>query len=370
MAITKNGGSNILNRQYEPICLELARALETIGMYQRRMSPIEFSGSNKEELLPMQESLKRAIQNFREIDTAEELKEAIDILDEASGLILGAFDTIFNSSTWNFQEAFVDVMRARRRTCRAQEKLYSIRSVFPLLNRIFLEPEVYDRAETPDPKPPEGALVGLNHFGLDDDDYARGAVSIYAPEDYTPGKKWPVVVALHGGAGHGRDFIWTWVREAKSRGFILVSPTSKGQTWSLFEPQVDGTALNSSLEYLGKYYNFDMDKILLTGISDGATFALQWLLEPDCPFNAFAPIAGVFAANNPANAKGKRIYQIHGALDWMFNVQRARHAYDLLSRAGADITLNVIDDLAHTYPPEENKNILKWFDSELALPGQ
>ena len=59
----------------------------------------------------------------------------------------------------------------------------------------------------------------------------------------------------------------------------------------------------------------------------------------------------------------KRIYWVHGALDWMFPVQTARTAVEALKSAGADVKLHIIEDLSHAYPREENSAILNWFRS-------
>ena len=68
-------------------------------------------------------------------------------------------------------------------------------------------------------------------------------------------------------------------------------------------------------------------------------------------------------------AKGRRIFWIHGAQDWMFPVGLARHACSLLGKAGAKVSLRVIGDLAHAYPRDQNEGILTWFDPKLALPA-
>jgi len=50
------------------------------------------------------------------------------------------------------------------------------------------------------------------------------------PEYYTPDRAWPLVMALHGGSGNGRGFLWSWLRDARSHGAILVAPTATGGT--------------------------------------------------------------------------------------------------------------------------------------------
>jgi phospholipase/carboxylesterase len=182
------------------------------------------------------------------------------------------------------------------------------------------------------------------------------------------------VVALHGGFGHGADFLWTWLREARGRGFLVLAPTSRGTTWSFDAPELDGRPLRSMVEYVCKGWNADRRQILLTGLSDGATFALLTGLHPESPFTALAPVSGVlhpvnFASGNMERAHGRRVHIVHGARDWMFPVTLAHMARDALQEAGADVTYCEIPDLSHTYPREENDHILQWFSPELALPS-
>ena len=128
------------------------------------------------------------------------------------------------------------------------------------------------------------------------------------------------------------------------------------------------------LRHVCENWSVDRSRILLTGLSDGATFALLTGLAPDSPFTALAPVSGVLHPANHANgnlprAAGRRIYLVHGALDWMFPVAVAQMARDALQAAGSDLTYREIPDLSHAYPREENDSILKWFDPGLALPG-
>ncbi len=126
------------------------------------------------------------------------------------------------------------------------------------------------------------------------------------------------------------------------------------------------------IAYVRERWNVAGDRILLTGLSDGATYTLLSGLREDVPYTALAPISGVlhpanFANGNLERARGARIYLVHGALDWMFPVQLARLAAAQLRAAGAELTFREIDDLSHTYPREENAAILTWLDPALAL---
>jgi len=121
-------------------------------------------------------------------------------------------------------------------------------------------------------------------------------------------------------------------------------------------------------------WRVDETRILATGLSDGATFALLWGLAEGSPATAIAPVSGVlhpanFALGNLERARGRRVYLAHGSLDWLFPVSLARLARDALADAGADLVYREIEDLSHAYPREENDRILAWFDASLALPA-
>ena len=158
--------------------------------------------------------------------------------------------------------------RALRQVSRALEALYPLAAVLPTVNRFFLASDDRDgrrpsRADVP---------TGVMHAGNDTGE--RGGFSVYVPEDYDPARAYPLVMALHGGAGHGRLFLWSWLREARGRGVILVAPTAMGDTWSLMEPDVDSAHLARVLEEIAQRWVVDRTRLLLTGMSDGGTFTL------------------------------------------------------------------------------------------------
>jgi hypothetical protein len=47
----------------------------------------------------------------------------------------------------------------------------------------------------------------------------------------------------------------------------------------------------------------------------------------------------------------------------MFPIAMAREAEHFLSRAGANVTFVGLEDLSHTYPREQNPQILRWLRS-------
>ena len=264
----------------------------------------------------------------------------------------------------------IELYRALRRFARVQETLYPLAPVFDAVSRWFLDP---DRREDDDlvARLRDGTLredddarrVGVLH--ADNNRDTRGGFSLYVPETWDGRAAMPLVVALHGGHGHGRDFLWSWLREARAREMLVLAPTSESRTWSLMGPDVDAPRLLHMVESVGHRYAVDRSRVLLTGISDGATYTLMQAVREGSPFTHLAPACGVLhpillTGTSLHALRDRPIYLIHGALDWMFPIETARLARDVLTTAGARLVYREIDDLSHTYPRDENPKILEW----------
>jgi phospholipase/carboxylesterase len=201
---------------------------------------------------------------------------------------------------------------------------------------------------------------------------SRGGFSLYVPEYYTPDRALPLVMALHGGSGNGRGFLWSWLRDARSRGAILIAPTATGNssnksTWALMGDDTDTPNLARILEQVRSRWNVDSKRMLLTGMSDGGTFCYVTGFESASPFTHLAPVSATFhplmaEMADAERLRGLPIHIVHGRLDWMFPVQVARQTSQALSAAGADVTYRELDDLSHCYPREMNAEILSWLN--------
>ena len=326
----------------------------------------------REKLAPARARLARDLAAFRTSTPPAALAPFHDELAAAAGTALDALAHFLEDTPGeNLAAGMLASMEAH---ARAQEMLYPLRLALPPLGRYFVEPAFHDRLEELDPPEPDGAGVGLHRAGDDTED-TRSGFSLYVPERYRADTAWPLVVALHGGHGNGRSFLWTWLREARGRGFLLLAPTSRGETWALDRPSAETLELARMVDFVSERWNVDRERVLLTGLSDGATFSLLAGLADAAPYTALAPVAGVlhpegFRLGNIARARGRRIYLVHGALDWLFPIGIAHRARETLTEAGADLTFREIENLSHTYPREENARILSWFDPALAIPTE
>jgi len=252
------------------------------------------------------------------------------------------------------------ILGAMHHAAYAEECFYLLRQALPPFQGYWLLPEARAADLPSRPGSTEEPPTGVVHVGAGGH---HGGFSLYVPETYAPDRAWPLIVALHGGSGNGRDFLWTWLREAKSLEYVLVAPTAVGDTWGAG----DDEGILEILAWLVRRYRVARDRILLTGLSDGATFGLLYGLAHPEVYRAIAPLCGVlhpanWQLGNIARAAGKPIYLVHGAMDFLFPVASARAARDVLVEAGAALEYRELPELSHAYPRSENVRILEWFE--------
>ena len=350
----------------DALLVALLGALDRVEWAQRQLFPpraLELA----DRLAPHAERLAgplRALEAAAWPDDLRLLRERLGQVTRQAIELIGAFASAARSGEP------IELYRALRRFAPLQEALYPLAPVLDPVSRWFLEPgrrgddllvqRLRDAALRED-----GARVGVLHAR--NDHGSRGGLSLYVPETWEASEApAPLVVALHGGSGHGRDFLWAWLREARSRGVLLLSPTALERTWSIMGGEdVDAPRLQAAVEDVTARYHVDRTRVLLTGMSDGATYALLCGLAEGMPFTHLAPACGVLhpfllARGDIQHARGRPIYLVHGALDWMFPVQTARMSRDALEMAGARVVYREIEDLSHTYPRDENPRILDW----------
>jgi phospholipase/carboxylesterase len=337
----------------------LLQSLEALSFVARHLNPPDFgrvmeaAGTPDQALQAVRSRLNDWPAEFSEIRTS---------LETAGDAALAAFAGLRTVQHGNGD--LVAVFRALRYAPRAQEALYPLAEKLPPVSSFFLDPASREDSDLLTLlAQPANADTGIVHDH--NEPGSRGGFSLYVPEYYTPDRAWPLVMALHGGSGNGRGFLWSWLRDARSHGAILVAPTATGPTWALMGDDTDTPNLARILDAVRMRWNIDAKRMLLTGMSDGGTFCYVTGFESASPFTHLAPVSATFhplmaEIADAERLRGLPVHIVHGRLDWMFPVQVARQTRDALSAAGANVTYRELDDLSHCYPREINAEILKW----------
>jgi phospholipase/carboxylesterase len=344
-----------------PATLKALHALEFAG---RHLAPASLPQLIK-AMAGRDDDLDAALSVSRALDWPGRLAPVRDCLEPAAQAAGQGIADL--RSAGEAPQPIVAAYRALRSYAKAAESLYPMAAFLKPVSQFFLEERVRDDAAMTDrlaAVDPARERVGVMHAGGPPG--TRGGFSLYVPEYYDAANAYPLVVAMHGGSGNGGAFLWSWVREARSRGFVVIAPTAIGSTWSLMEPEVDGPSIDRMVEQVAQQWNIDAAHKLMTGMSDGGTFTYVLGLREDCRFSHLAPVAAAFhpmmmAVASADRVRGLPIHIVHGAQDWMFPPQVAQTAERTLSQAGAAVVYREIADLSHTYPRDENGHILDWF---------
>lgn len=197
---------------------------------------------------------------------------------------------------------------------------------------------------------------------------------LYLPADYDAksGKKWPLMLFLHGAGERGTN-IWQVavhgppkiVREKKDFPFIVVSPQCPpGQRWD------NNTLLGLLDEVIGSHA-VDTNRVYLTGLSMGGygTWSLG-LAYPE-KFAAIAPICGggdpiavyLGDARKAAALKSLPIWVFHGAKDSVVRLQESERMVEAVKRVGNQgVKFTIYPEAEHDSWTEtyNNPELYKW----------
>lgn len=355
----------------------LSMVLNTFGEIGDRLDPTKIN-SDADKLNSKTEALKKSLHELEPIYDIE--KDTIEYaLTQAASQILQAVAR-FETARIGPHE-ILKAYQSFRPMHRAEEILYPLAAQYEEISKHFLHPSQRENKELLDgfysldianqKTQNDSNSIRKGIIEVNNKRGQRGGYSLYIPENYESNNKYPLVVALHGGSGHGSDFFWSWLYDARTFGFILAAPTSIDRTWSLHSIATDVNRLNKMLTEISTKWNIDTNHILLTGLSDGGTYSMLLSIAHQSPFTHYAPVAAAVhvllnrsTGTITAPVKDLPIYQVHGGRDWMFPVTNARLAASSLKNAGAKIIYKEIPELSHNYPRDENINILKWFYPE------
>lgn len=200
---------------------------------------------------------------------------------------------------------------------------------------------------------------------------------VFVPDDWTPRRKWPIILALHGAGERGRDGILqtdvgigTAIRSNRSafEAIVVMPQCTKNLWWIL--PPMDDLAMAALAEATREFHG-DTQRTYLTGLSMGGYGA--WHLAQKYPgtFAALVVICGgirpptAALKGNPDLAKvtppdatksyldaaervGKTpVWIFHGADDEVVPVTESRRMSDAMKQIGAEVHYTEYPGVGH-----------------------
>lgn len=206
------------------------------------------------------------------------------------------------------------------------------------------------------------------------------------PADTEAGKKYPLVIFLHGAGERGSDnakqLVWFWsdkkaspltrAEVAAAKAFVVVPQCPDGKKWvevpwekgsyqspAVSEPLKLTLALTDSLL---KELPVDPDRVSVVGMSMGGYGALDAVQRRPDLFAACVPICGAGDVGKAADIAHVAVWAFHGADDTVVPVSGSREIVAALKKAGAEPKYTEYPKAGHNSwsPAFEEKEFWNW----------
>ncbi|MEP7129218.1 MAG: hypothetical protein ABI729_10135 [Chitinophagales bacterium] len=182
---------------------------------------------------------------------------------------------------------------------------------------------------------------------------------ILVPRDYTPEKKWPVRVVLHGDISHMDAynvfrFIDTTLQSYKEVKEIRIYPSGYFAARWYYKIQYEN--IMHLLDSVKQLYNVNENLISLSGFSDGGTGTYAFVNYDVTPFNCFLPYIGSCGSLRVLgkrqvyfnNYRNKPMFIVNGKLDQTFPPHIVVPYIEEIQRLNNSVFYFMIDTCDHT----------------------
>jgi len=187
---------------------------------------------------------------------------------------------------------------------------------------------------------------------------------IILPPRYDKKKPTPLIIALHGSGGNGKQMADVWKPIAARAGAILVCPDAlrplgSGYQWTFID-EAQWLVVNT-VERLSASHNIDPTRIILTGFSQGANVTLQVATTRPDLCRGVIPVCGHYESpimplpEKPGNASLPRFALLIGEND-----EAAQSNRDLEARLKAlniPTHLRIYKGAGHGFPPHRDREL-------------
>jgi predicted peptidase len=194
------------------------------------------------------------------------------------------------------------------------------------------------------------------------------------PDGYEKGKKYPVILHLHGAGGRGMPVmdvlghpVCTWTENMEDFPFVIVYPVCHENTWfDLFE------TLRRFASYVSQAEFCDPERLYVMGGSLGGYTTWQIAMSLPDLFAAIVPICGGGMYWNAARLANVPVWAFHGAKDTTVLPEESVHMVDAVNKRGGSAKLTIYPENAHNSWDDTFKNpeVYRWLLSHKKQNGK
>ncbi|MFZ5925748.1 MAG: prolyl oligopeptidase family serine peptidase [Bacillota bacterium] len=197
---------------------------------------------------------------------------------------------------------------------------------------------------------------------------------LFLPEGYAEsrgaeGRKWPLILFLHGIGERGDDPEVLkaygppkWASEHPDFPFVVVSPQCPASShWVEGDGEIE--KLHALLDEITSAYSVDPDRVYVTGLSMGGRGTWAMAIQRPERFAAIAPVCGRSDPEKAYLLKDLPVWVFHGAKDEVVPLEKAEEIVKALRACGGNVRFAVYPDAGHdawtlTYG---NPELYDWF---------
>ncbi len=200
------------------------------------------------------------------------------------------------------------------------------------------------------PELPKGRALSLRYKS--NIDGSQQPMLMKLPENYTPGKKWPLLVTLHG-LGDGP------ILAPNIKSIVQIGPYGRGSLWYTGLGEKD---IFECIEFIQKIVSIDEDRIYLSGFSMGGAGTFRLGLKYPHFWAACVPVCGrcdsLYAVEN---ANHVPFWINTGQYDRVLPPEYSKRAYNTAEKSG-------LSQWCYTEYPEMGHSFsIDWTEIELWL---
>jgi predicted peptidase len=175
--------------------------------------------------------------------------------------------------------------------------------------------------------------------------------ALYVPPIYSPNRKWPLIVFLHGIGERGDDGllqttvgIYPAVQRDPDRFpcLILMPQCPVDRMWTAAMEHID-----AAIEQTLSEYRVDSARIYLTGLSMGGFGAWEYGARNNTKFAALLPICGGGRESNASRLTKLPIWAFHGAADPVVKPDASRRMVEAVKAARGTVSYTEFPGVGH-----------------------
>ncbi len=200
---------------------------------------------------------------------------------------------------------------------------------------------------------------GQGSVRLVDPDGAAYTVGCVTPQPLEPNTRYPLLIYLHGGLGNATD-------SKGERAYEMMLPLSDSLPLLLASPTATRTApwwstaglerILQTLRYMSLHYPVDPARVILAGVSDGATGCYAAANAIPAPFAGFIAVSGfggmlpsLGIPLAPGNLMQRPIYNVNGDKDHLYPARAVHRFLDKLEKQGVGVIRAHYADEGHGF---------------------